>query len=269
MENKKSWQLKMFKKTLKKQQRFNELSNLLMPLSPDSACLLVTCGDNNGAMNYYLRKLGGRWSWAELETQSISEMSALLGEPVLLGTFEHLPFQDSHFDRIVSIDCLEHIEDPEKFSSELYRIAKNNAQIIITVPGGDLKKIANRVKEWIGMRKEDYGHVRDGYTVEEVSQIMIRSGIEPVKDVTFSKFFTEFIELGINFLYVKVLSKKNNSQVKQGTIAPATQDQLRAIEKQYKAYAMIYPVFAAISALDNLLFGCEGYVTLVEGKKDE
>ncbi len=76
------WQVRMFLKTLKKQMRLRELTDLLSPLKNNEKCLLVTCGDNNGAMNYYLRELGGQWSWAELETQSIEEMRELLGEPV-------------------------------------------------------------------------------------------------------------------------------------------------------------------------------------------
>ena len=118
------WQVRMFRKTLKKQMRLGELTKLLSPLKNNEKCLLVTCGDNNGAMNYYLRELGGQWSWAELETQSIEEMRELLGEPVLLGEFSKLEYMDKQFDRVVSIDCLEHIDDPIVLTNELYCITK-------------------------------------------------------------------------------------------------------------------------------------------------
>ena len=32
--------------------------------NPLKKCLLITCGDNNGAMNYQFRKAGGEWVWA-------------------------------------------------------------------------------------------------------------------------------------------------------------------------------------------------------------
>ena len=73
------WQLLMFDKTLKKKQRFHALTRLLGAIRPNERCLLVTCGDNNGAMNYHLREIGGQWAWADSESRSIAEMSALLG----------------------------------------------------------------------------------------------------------------------------------------------------------------------------------------------
>jgi hypothetical protein len=54
------WQLAMFRKGLKKRLRLKALEKLLKPVAPGERCLLLTCGDNNGAMNYFLRKLGGQ-----------------------------------------------------------------------------------------------------------------------------------------------------------------------------------------------------------------
>ncbi len=262
------WQIRMFRKTLKKQMRLKELTKLLGSIKSDEKCLLVTCGDNNGAMNYFLRELGGQWSWAELETQSIDEMRQLLGENILLGSYDRLDYPDRFFDRIISIDCLEHIENPNVFTHELYRICKSGGQVIITIPGGDQKKIVNKLKNIVGMTKEAYGHVRDGLTVAELEPIMEEAGFVPTRRVTFSRFFTEMVELTINFLYVKVLAKKGEANVEEGTIAPATEEQLKSVEKTYRMYALVYPFFKAISSLDVLVMGGEGYVTIVEGKRN-
>ena len=262
------WQIKMFRKTLKKQIRLKHLTRLLKPIAPGERCLLVTCGDNNGAMNYFLRELGGAWSWAELETQSLEEMRALLGEEVLHGSFNHLDYPDQTFDRVVSIDCLEHIEDPIVFTHELQRITKVGGRAVITIPGGDQRKIVNRLKNLVGMTKEAYGHVRDGLTLTELEPIMTGAGFQPTRRVTFSHFFTEMVELVINVLYVKVLAKKSKAKVAEGTIAPATQDQLKSVEKTYKMYTLVYPIFKAISSLDTLLGWSEGYVTMMEGRRN-
>ncbi len=262
------WQIRMFRKTLKKQMRLKHLRNLLSDIGPQEQCLLVTCGDNNGAMNYFLRQLGGKWSWAELETQSIEEMRQLLGDEVKLCSFDHLDYPDQTFDRVVSIDCLEHIEDPNIFTLELHRICKVGGQVIITIPGGDQKKLVNKLKNLVGMTKEAYGHVRDGLTIAELTPIMTGAGFTPMRKVTFSRFFTEMVELTINFLYVKVLAKKSKAAVKEGTIAPATEEQLKSVEKTYRMYALVYPFFKAVSFLDTLLVGSEGYVTMMEGRRD-
>jgi SAM-dependent methyltransferase len=261
------WQIRMFRKTLKKQMRLHHLSKLLQPIRPDETCLLVTCGDNNGAMNYFLRALGGSWHWAELETQSIEEMRELLGDPVLLGSPDKIDYADRFFDRVVSIDCLEHIENPLVFTQELHRITKPGGRVIITVPGGDQRNIVNKIKTMVGMTKEAYGHIRDGLTEAELQPIMIEAGLQPMQSLTFSRFFTEMVELSINLLYVKVLAKKSKTHVKEGTIAPATKDQLKSVEKTYKLYALVYPFFRAVSSLDFLLNWTQGYVTMIEGKK--
>ena len=262
------WQIRMFRKTLKKQIRLHHLTELLTPIAPDEKCLLVTCGDNNGAMNYFLRELGGNWSWAELETQSLAEMRELLDEEVLHGAFDHLDYPDQTFDRVVSIDCLEHIVDPIVFTHELYRITKVEGRAIITIPGGDQTKIVNQLKNMVGMTKEAYGHIRDGLTLAELEPVMTGAGYRTTRRVTFSRFFTEMVELAINVLYVKVLAKKSKAKVAEGTIAPATKDQLKSVEKTYKMYALVYPFFKAISSLDALLSWSEGYVTMMEGRRD-
>ena len=61
------WQLRMFSKTLKKQQRLRQLRDLLGQPGQHERCLLVTCGDNNGAMNWHLRALGGHWLFSKVQ----------------------------------------------------------------------------------------------------------------------------------------------------------------------------------------------------------
>jgi SAM-dependent methyltransferase len=262
------WQLKMFQKTLKKRIRLKELSRLIGKISNDSKCLLVTCGDNNGAMNYYLREFGGKWEFADLEKKSIKEMSELLKQEVKYISYNNLPYNDNYFDLVVNIDCHEHLKDPINFTKEVQRITKEKGHVIVTVPGGQKTKIANLLKKAVGMTKEKYGHVREGFSVKELSEVLLNANINPVKERTFSRFFTEMIELGINFLYVKVFAKKGDTKVEEGTIAPATYEQLRSIDKIYRFYSVMYPLFKLISSLDYLLFFTKGYLVVVEGEKN-
>ena len=107
----------------------------------------------------------------------------------------------------------------------------------------------------------------DGYSIAEIKTMRASSGIQPLRETTFSRFFTEFIELGINFLYVNFLSKKSPTVVKEGTIAPQSHDQLKSVEKTIRLYSLVYPFFWFFSQLDHLLFFREGYVVVMEGEK--
>ena len=271
MSRKRPWQLDMFRKGLKKNLRLKTLKQCLGDLGSDERCLLITCGDNNGAMNYFLRELGGKWTWADLESQSIAEMSLLLGDPVHHAADEKLPFGDASFDRIVSIDVHEHVDEPGAITDEIQRVASPGAQIVITVPNGDESKLGVRIKHALKMTKEAYGHRRVGLTVDEVKSLMLGSRIEPREVKTYSRFFTEMLELTINFLYVKVLSRKSDhdhDDHDHAEIAPATKDQLDSVSKSYRIYSLIFPVYWALSKLDWLLLGQEGYCVLVSGRKE-
>jgi SAM-dependent methyltransferase len=268
MEKKVPWQLKMFQKTLKKKLRLKALRKHIGSLRENELCLLVTCGDNNGAVNYHLREIGGHWSWADYETKSIQEMSELLGDEVLHVKDDSLPFPNNHFDCVVVIDVHEHLPDMQPFTRQLRRVVKKGGKVVVTVPNGNERKIATRIKNAVGMTKEKYGHVREGLDLPELQELLKANGIQPIGFTTFSKFFTEMLELAINFLYVNIFSKKSDTRVEQGTIAPATSDQLKSIEKTYRMYAFIYPFFRAISALDALFWFTRGYVVMVEGRKE-
>ena len=261
------WQLSMFRKGLKKQQRLACLKKLLDTIGPSERCLLLTCGDNNGAMNFFLREIGGIWSWADLEDHCLDEMSQLLGDPVAQVQEDRLPYADSTFDRIISIDVHEHVDDPAIVNGEVCRVLKPGGQLIVTTPNGDETKLAVRLKNAIGMSKEAYGHRRIGLTSEEIKSLMLNDGVTPVRALTFSRLFTELLELTINFAYVKILSRQQEDDEHHHEIAPATSGQLQTVSKSYRIYSMIYPVYWLLSRLDWLLFFTEGYCVMIEGRR--
>ena len=263
------WQLGMFRKGLKKRQRLKCLKKVLGEIGPAERCLLLTCGDNNGAMNFFLRQIGGIWSFADLEDICLAEMKVLLGEPVVQVQEDRLPYADGTFDRIVCIDVHEHVDEPSIVSAETSRILKPGGQLIVTTPNGDEAKLAVRLKNAVGMSKEAYGHRRIGLTGEEIRALMTRDNIETVQTLTFSRFFTELLELSINFAYVKILSKKSDAadNHEHPEIAPATSSQLQTVSKSYRIYSMIFPIYWLLSQLDALVFFTEGYCVMVEGRR--
>lgn len=249
------WQLRLFRMTLKKKQKMDLLLRLLGTPAPAERLLLLTNGDNNGAMNYVFRDRGGRWTWGEFEEAPIAEMEAFLGDPVAHVSPDRLPFEAGAFDTVVVIDVHEHLADPSPLNRELWRIIRPGGRIIVTTPNGDGSKPAVRIKNLLGMTRETYGHVRDGYTIPELRAMMSAVGFEPGADGHYSNFFTEMVELGINLAYVKVLNRKKPGGADHGhaAIAPSSAEQVRKVEKTLKLYRLIYPFTRAASSLDVLL----------------
>jgi SAM-dependent methyltransferase len=253
-----SWQLKMFSKTLKKQQKLRLLLDQIGDVR-GKKCLLVTNGDNNGALNHHFRGHGGEWSWVENEEDHIAEMAGLLGEPVVLGSGSHIPAEDGSFDVIVSIDVHEHLADFAPFNRELLRVVRPGGTVVITTPNGDAWKPVTVLKGLCGMSARAYGHYVIGYNLAQQDQMLREVGFEPVARGSYSGFFTELIEFAINFAYVKILSKRGGQDVKEGTIAPTNEAQLESVERQYRLYSAIYPILLTLSKLDRLLFFFTGY----------
>jgi 2-polyprenyl-3-methyl-5-hydroxy-6-metoxy-1,4-benzoquinol methylase len=263
------WQLKMFRRSLKKQQKLRALLRVL-GAAESLKCLLVTCGDNNGAMNWHFKHHGGEWSWVDAEKDSIAQIGSVTGDPVLEMDKENpvLNFEDGFFDAAITIDVHEHLRDPSLLNHELARVVKPGGRVIVTTPNGDEKKLAVRIKNLIGMRPEVYGHFVVGYDVPELERQLKAAGLTPYLRGSYARFFTEMLELLINFVYVKILSKRSGARVEKGQIAPQNIDQVKSVGKTLKLYSVLYPIFYLISRLDVLDLSPRGYAVIVAARKD-
>jgi 2-polyprenyl-3-methyl-5-hydroxy-6-metoxy-1,4-benzoquinol methylase len=262
------WQLQMFRRSLKKQQKLNALLNVLGKIDGQK-CLLITCGDNNGAMNWHFKRHGGDWSWADAEHDSIAQISEVTGDDVaeMDKNNPKLPFAENSFDVVMTIDVHEHLEDPDTLNRELFRMVRSGGRAIVTTPNGDENKLGIRIKEIVGMQPEDYGHYVIGYDVPQLEQQLAQVGLNPYQEDSYSRFFTEMLELTINFVYVKVLSKRGEAKVEKGQIAPQNINQIKSVEKTYRVYSMVYPLFLVLSKLDFLDRSPRGYAVIVAAKK--
>ena len=245
------WQIKMFRRSIKKQQKLTALLELLGE-TQGKKCLLITCGDNNGALNWYFRRHGGEWTWADVSGENNDQISSLLGEPVYTFKEDAFPISDGQFDCVISIDVLEHLRQDQPFLKELKRVLKPSGKVVVTVPNGDERLLANKIKWKLGMTPEIYGHTRAGYTIAELSEAIARSGLMPNESSGYSRFVTEMIELIINIGYMRLLSKKRGG-AQPGHIAPVSADELKTHGLAYRVYSLLFPIARAISLLDHLL----------------
>lgn len=251
MQNELPWQIKMFRRSIKKQQKLAALLELLGE-TKGKTCLLVTNGDNNGALNWYFREHGGQWTWADVSGENNDQIANLLKEPVHAYQEDDFDIPDGTFDCVVSIDVLEHLKQDQPFLCEVKRVLKVGGKAVVTVPNGDDRLLANKIKWKLGMTPEIYGHTRAGYTVAELSDAIRHSGLKPRATGGYSRLFTEMIELVINFGYVRVLAKKRGG-AQPGHIAPVSSGELKTHGAAYKLYSLLFPVLWAISKLDALL----------------
>lgn len=253
------WQLQMFEKSLKKKQKFNALKSII-DIKEGQRCIDICTGDNTGALSYRLRELGGSWYTGDLEPENQEVMKELLQKDVYLLDAQKLEFDDRFFDRLVTFDVLEHLEDEKPFLAEISRVLKDDGKAYITVPDQSPKLLANKIKNLFGMRPEKYGHKRPGYRKRELIELLESNGFVVTKAITYAKFYTEMVELAINLVYMLGSKKKKDAEEKQ-SIAPTSQEKLGT---SYKIYSKLFPLFKLVSKLDKLLVLSQGYNVIVE-----
>jgi SAM-dependent methyltransferase len=262
------WQLQVFDVSLKKRQKLAMLAELTGPLSSER-CLLVTKGDNPGSLNFHLAALGGTWTWCELEAEGIPDMEAFLGETVHQADESSLPFPDAQFDRVVVVDVHEHLLKPDALDQEVARVLAPGGVAIVTTPNGDERLPVARLKRVLGMDPAAYGHIVQGFTTEELEGRLKAVGLHPERRGAYSRFFTELVELSINFAWVKVLSRRKGAQRAEGEIAPRNAAQLGSVGGAFMAYRAAFPVIRALSSLDALVPGRGGYAVGVCARRPE
>lgn len=93
------------------------------------------------------------------------------------------------YDQILLLDVLEHIEDETVVLNNIKQLFHKESILIVTVPNVNYKEVMSlEFHKFVG-------HVRDGYTIEDLSSILIENGFEIIETFNFSQVNNEFYKL--------------------------------------------------------------------------
>lgn len=258
-----AWQLKIFEKTLKKKEKLALIRSIIPPLSTQR-CLDLGCA--KGTISYFLRAGGGHWFHEDLDFSNVAATRELVGPFAAVIPSSCIPHRDSTFDLILSLDIIEHISDDQRFLFEMARVLRSNGTLILSTPATGPVFLLNRLKKRLGLTPDQYGHVVEGYTIEQLDLMLKKAGFQVDYKSTYSRFFTELIELMINFIFVKCL-RNDVQQKRDGHVSPGSAADVSKYKKQFALYSAIYPIVWLISRFDRLLFWQKGYATLIVARK--
>jgi SAM-dependent methyltransferase len=263
--NMEDWQLQLYKKSLKKKEKIDLLLDSLKTLT-GKLCLEVGCA--RGTVSHFLRNAGGVWFHADTDRSNVRAAMEFVKDGVLQIPPNVLPFPEETFDVIVSLDYLEHVHDDHTAMAELYRVLKPGGQLVISTPTTGPAFMLNKIKPAIGLTLDKYGHVREGYDLNDLSLRLKQQGYEIVKSCTYSRFFTEFIEMGINFAFVNILGKgmEGESQKRDGNITIGSKESFQKHQGSMKLYSAMYPFIRAFTSLDHV-WPFQGYALLIDARK--
>ncbi len=258
------WQLRLVKKSIKKKEKLR-LMERTVPVRSDRTALDLGCAQ--GILGYFARRRGGFWAHADEDLANLRTAKALLGPDLVQLRGESLPFKDAVFDLVLCLDYLEHIDNDDRAVAEISRVLKPGGELVAVTPHTGPFFSLHKLRAAVGLRLEDFGHKREGYSIAGLEAKLRRARLIVEKKVTYSRFFSEFFELLLNFAYVKLLAPKPAGKRRDGHIRPASGDEFQAQRKPFALYSILYPVVWTLSRLDTLLFFQKGYSLMIWAKK--
>lgn len=120
--------------------RLDELLAGVAAETPTARVLEVGCGEGEIA-----RRLHARWgdvTGLDLPDSGLrAEWGAIEGPAFLHADAQALPFDDGEFDLVVSVEVLEHLEDPAAGLAEMARVSRRH--LVLSVPREPLFRVGN------------------------------------------------------------------------------------------------------------------------------
>jgi len=244
--------LALFRKSVLKQAKYEQITSLLE--DPSHRANLDLGGDN-GVLSFLLRQRGGTWSSGDLDEKTVGAIRSLVSDRVYRLDGSTLPFPDDSLDQIVVIDYLEHVREDKDAIREFKRVLRREGVLIVNVPRPKPGSLLTRLRNAIGLTDEWHGHVRPGYTEDELEELLAPEfTLETVR--TYSRSFSEAIDTGLNGLYERLRGKGKGAS-RKGTVI--TGHDMQSHKGAFRLMALIHPILWAFSRLDYLLVGQRGY----------
>ncbi|MDC0357648.1 class I SAM-dependent methyltransferase, partial [Oligoflexia bacterium] len=252
------WAVRLFKKSPLKQKK---LAKILKYLGAVKGQTCLDVGSDNGVISYFLRAKGGTWYSCDLIAETVASIKQLVEERVDQIDGEKTPYKTDQFDKVVIVDFLEHIRTDREFINELYRIIKSNGTLVINVPNPK-RGILRRVRALLGQTDAAHGHLRPGYTLEELRDLL-GEGFEIETQESYSRLFSVLTDTAITFA-LDILKKGSGS--KKGTVV--TGQDMQKLKKSFLLFSCIYPFVACLVKLDDLFPFLHGNMLIVQCKKE-
>ncbi len=190
----------------------------------------------------------GFWVGLDFDLPVVKEYSAYVGKPAVVGK-ENLPFLNGSFETVLMLDFLEHVEDDLLLLKEASRVLKEGGRLLLSVPRSG-KLFIIFIRKILGLKKEVYGHRREGYTLEQLRKMLAEAGFEIEEVRKHTGFFLELLETLQNFLYFKTRGKKRR---RAGSISPVEEAELKALKKLLLLQKLVHPFFRFADLLDRIL----------------
>jgi SAM-dependent methyltransferase len=164
---------------------------------------------------------------------------------------------------VIIVDYLEHIQDDRAFAQELARILVPGGILVVNVPHLQPGSPLNRFRHRIGLTDAWHGHLRPGYTVEGLREVLgPRFAIE--RAVTYSRFGSELVDTALNGMYEAMRKRSGGASSSKGAVVTAAD--VGRHRKQLRLLSLLYPALKLTASTDRLMPWQPGHKLIVRAR---
>lgn len=162
----------------------SKLVRLLQP-SPSDSILDVGCGPGVHALEIASR-YGSAITGIDIDKSDIHfadrvrEVNRIDNCCFIPMDATDLRFAPESFDKVICMAVLEHIEDDNLAIENIARVLRKSGVLVGVVPNDKRTRLKPECFQRSGDRK-GHGHVREGYSLERIKNLMMRNGLQPVR----------------------------------------------------------------------------------------
>lgn len=174
------------------------------------------------------------------------------------GDVTNVPLKSNFFDKILSTEVIEHIEDDDKMISECSRLLKKRGRLILTTPCINPIFSLDWLRRMVGIHfDQDFGHKRGGYTKKQLYNLFKKYDLEPLYHKYYDQFFGELAWI-ITCIPRQLRKEDWKSGKDQATLNKS---------KIFMIYTFLFPFLLWFAKLDRFLKKLKGHHIIVVARK--
>ena len=153
----------------------------------------VGCGDGNFV--HFCANQGAEVTFVDVDADKIREAeqrlrgTAARGIHPLVSDTSPLPLPDNHFDKVVAMEVMEHVDCPADFLAELVRVGKPGALYLLSVPDIRSETVQKTVAPQMYFEKPNHINIFSG---EDFARLVSESGLIIEKQASYGFFWSVF-----------------------------------------------------------------------------
>lgn len=130
------------------------------------------------------------------------------GLNILYASAIKLPLENNSIDLVLCLDLIEHVKEDNKVVKEISRVLKKDGKLILTTSMENGVSFPFLSKGKIEIINKNWGHVRKGYSLENIRELLENNDLMIYKK---SKYFNFFTRLAYRFSFLSGIPLKGKS----------------------------------------------------------